>query len=84
MHNILYTRKLYPDSVFVPKRKYGIVVYQSVHPLLNEYITDCLKAVEFHSKTQRLKKVLLCINANGTTIERYVFDVLNIQQKLEE
>lgn len=83
IHSIIYIRKLYPESIFVRRRKYGIVVYQSTHPQLNEYITDCLKAVDFHSKTQQLKKLVLCINANPSVIEKYVIDVLDIQQKLE-
>lgn len=84
VHNILYTRKLYPESIFVRRRKYGIVVYQSVHPQVNEYIKDCLKAVEFHVKGRQLKKLLVCVNAHGTTIERYIFDILSFQQNLEE
>lgn len=75
---------MYPESIFVRRRKYGLVVYQSVQPQLNEYITDCLKAVEFHSNSQQLKKFIVCINAYGSVIEKYVIDVLNVQQKLEE
>lgn len=84
VHSILYIRRLYPESIFAPKRKYGIVVFQSIHPELNEYISECLKAVEFHAKSQRLKRFILCISVNNTVVERYVFDVLEVQQKLEE
>lgn len=84
IHNILYIRKLYPESIFVRKRKYGIVVYQSVHPQVNEYISDCLKAVEFHSWARQLKKLVLCIVTANSVIEKYVIDVVDIQQKLEE
>lgn len=84
IHNILYIRKLYPESIFLPKRKYGILVYQSIHPQLNEYIRDCLKAVNFHSKSQQLKKCVLCISTNNSIIEKYVIDILSIRIKLEE
>lgn len=59
-------------------------MYQSVHPHLNEYITDCLKAATVHLQTQQLRKLILCINANSSVIEKYVIDVLDTQQKLEE
>lgn len=84
IHNILYVRKLYPEAIFVPKRKYGVVAYQSNHPLVNEYITECLKAVEFHGKAKTLHKLVVGIVVAGTMIERYVFDVLRFQQNLEE
>lgn len=75
---------MYPEAIFLKRRKYGIVVYQSVHPQLNEYITECLKSVEFHAKGKQLRKLVVCINALGTVVERFVFDVLLIQQEIVE
>lgn len=59
-------------------------MYQSVHPHVNEYITNCLKAATFHLQTQQLRKLVLCINGSSSVIEKYVIDLLDIQQKLEE
>lgn len=84
IHNILYVRKLYPESIFVRKRKYGVVVYQSIHPEVNEYITQCLRAAEFHAKAKQLRKLLFCVICEGTVTERYVFDVLQLQLDLNE
>lgn len=75
---------MYPEAIFVKRRKYGIIVYQSVHPQLNEYITECLKSAEFHAKRKQLRKLVVCINALGTVVERFVFDVLLIQQEVVE
>lgn len=75
---------MYPEAIFVRKRKYGIVVYQSIHPLVNDYITECLKAAEFHGKAKTLRKLVVGIIVSGTVVERYVFDVLRFDQNLEE
>lgn len=84
IHNILYVRKLYPEAIFVPKRKYGVVVHQSIHPLVNEYITECLKAAEYYGKAKTLRKLVVGIIVSGTVIERYIFDILRFDQNLEE
>ncbi|KAJ8958908.1 hypothetical protein NQ318_019676 [Aromia moschata] len=73
VHSILHARKLYPETIFSTKRKYGVAVYQSVHPDINEYINQSLKAVHFHAKNNHLKK-FFC---------KYVFDVVNIVNFVE-
>lgn len=84
IHNILHVRKLYPDSIFVKRKKYGVVVYRSIHPQLNEYITECLKAVKFHAKEKLLRKLLICIVSSEIVYERFVLEVLSLQNTIEK
>jgi hypothetical protein len=44
-HCILHARRLYPEGLFEPKRKYGIVVHISRHPTLNQYIQQIIQAI---------------------------------------
>lgn len=83
VHNILYVRKLYPDSIFERKRKYGVVVYHCIYPGLNQYILDCIKAINFHLKNNQLKNVLLCFTIGDEVIEKYSFQVLQLSNSLE-
>nr|CAI5836984.1 unnamed protein product [Callosobruchus analis] len=76
IHNILYVRKLYPASIFTVKKKFGIPVYQCIHPQVNEYILNSLKAVSFHLKRNHLKQLFICIHKQNILFEKYVFEVL--------
>ncbi|KAF5282757.1 hypothetical protein FQR65_LT02754 [Abscondita terminalis] len=84
IHNILYIRKLYPECIFVKRKKYGVVVYRSIHPQLNEYITECLKAVRFHAKEKLLRRLLICIVGPEIIYERFVLEVLSLQNNFEK
>ncbi|KAF5288728.1 hypothetical protein FQA39_LY15300 [Lamprigera yunnana] len=84
IHNILYVRKLYPESIFVKRKKYGVVVYRSMHPQLNDYITECLKAAKFHAKDRLLRRLLICIVGPDIVYERFVFEVLCLQSTFEK
>lgn len=78
IHNVLYLRKLYPDAIFEPKRKYGVVVYYSRHPELNDYIIQCLKAASFHLKRNQLRSVFVCFHIDEQLVEKYNFDICEI------
>lgn len=78
IHSVLYSRKLYPDSIFVAKKKYGVAVFQAVHPDVAKYIQECLKAVAFHASKKQLKQVLVCFEADDIVTDRLVVDVLAI------
>lgn len=83
LHSILHTRKLYPETIFVAKKKYGLAVYQSIQPEVNEYITECLKAISFHAKNNRLKRLFVCFHNEDTIFEKYVFEVLELTNFIE-
>ncbi|XP_030746442.1 mitotic spindle assembly checkpoint protein MAD2B [Sitophilus oryzae] len=80
IHNILYARKLYPDAVFESRKKYGVVVYQAVHPGIQNYIQNCLKAVAFHCKKRQLQRLYVCFESDEIVRERFVFDVLGVTE----
>ncbi|VEN59880.1 unnamed protein product [Callosobruchus maculatus] len=76
IHNILYVRKLYPASIFTAKKKFGVPVYQCIHPHVNDYIGNSLKAVSFYLKKNDLKRLFVCIHTQNHLFEKYVFEVL--------
>ncbi|KAJ8916279.1 hypothetical protein NQ315_016420 [Exocentrus adspersus] len=78
LHNVLYAKKLYPETIFERKRKYGVAVFQCIHPEVNEYINQCLKAVGFHTKNRKLKRLFVCFHNDDTIFEKYVFEVLDL------
>lgn len=52
----------------------------SKHPELNEYITESLKSVRLLIRHGCLKSVVVCFyNKEEVPVERFVFDVLNVQ-----
>lgn len=79
IHNILYARKVYPDTIFSRRRKYGIPVFQCIQPDVNNYINEALKAVFFHTKKNQLKNIFLCFQSGGSVSEKYVFDVVDLK-----
>lgn len=83
VHNIIYVRKLYPDTIFVPKKKYGVTVYQAIHPGIRDYIKNCLKAVAFHCSKKQLKRLFVCFECRDTVLEKFIFDVLDITESCE-
>lgn len=84
-HNILFLRKLYPDVVFVKRKKYGTAVYQSVHPDVNEYISQVLKGAEFHAGKSQLYRLDLCIVSaeSNEVFETFVFDVIGLKNRFK-
>ena len=43
VHQILYARRVYPALIFVQRSLYGVNVWQSVHPQVNDYIHRVLQ-----------------------------------------
>ncbi|XP_072385198.1 mitotic spindle assembly checkpoint protein MAD2B [Diabrotica undecimpunctata] len=83
IHNIVYIRKLYPETIFSRKRKYGVVVYQCIQPDVNNYITEVLKSVSFHSKKSQLKTIFICFFSAGSVQEKYVLEILNLKNIID-
>lgn len=42
VHTVLFSRNIYPTSIFEQKRYLGITVWQSKHPEVNEYVSKVL------------------------------------------
>lgn len=85
LHNILYVRNIYPPSIFVRRKKYGVPVQMSTHPYLNEYITECLKTIRDLLQKNEVRKVTVTFfNENQRAIERFVFDILDLNKTLNQ
>nr|XP_022901219.1 mitotic spindle assembly checkpoint protein MAD2B [Onthophagus taurus] len=80
IHNILYRRHVYPKSIFIKTKSYGIPAFQSIHPQLNEYILETLKVVLFHLKNKTLKTLIITITTGKVFLERYVINLLEIKE----
>lgn len=78
IHNILNSRKLYPETIFELRKKYGIPVYICIHPDLKDYINECLKAVNFFISKRQLHKIFICFHSGKSILERYTFDILDV------
>uniref|UniRef100_A0AAR5P4F9 HORMA domain-containing protein n=1 Tax=Dendroctonus ponderosae TaxID=77166 RepID=A0AAR5P4F9_DENPD len=71
IHTAVYLRQLYPESIFVARKKYGVAVFQAVHPEVAKYIQECLKAAGFHASKKQLKRLLVCFEADDIVADRY-------------
>lgn len=86
-NHILYFRKIYPKEIFVKKKIYGITVYVSVHPDLNEYLMNILNAIKELIKEDEnsVKAITLTFyNKNRLPVEKFVFDMVKLQAELAE
>ncbi|KAG5897135.1 hypothetical protein JTB14_025088 [Gonioctena quinquepunctata] len=83
VHNIVFLRKIYPETIFARKKKYGIPVHQCIHPDVNEYVNQCLQAVRFHSRKNQLTRLFVCFYKNEHICERYCFDILKLKNTAE-
>ena len=83
IHNILYIRRVYPDTIFESKRKYGVVVHHSMHPGVCEYILHCVDTIGHYLKKNQLKGVFLSLNSGENIVEKYYFKIFNINSDYE-
>ncbi|EIN13986.1 DNA-binding protein, partial [Punctularia strigosozonata HHB-11173 SS5] len=83
IHTILYVRQVYPADLFVRRKKYDTPVYQSRHPVLNEYISGAMRAVGDEIISGTIDKVILVIkDKDEVALERFIFSIekiLNIE-----
>ncbi|KAI0697536.1 spindle checkpoint protein [Cytidiella melzeri] len=68
IHTILYVRQVYPAELFVRRKKYNTPVFQSRHPLLNEYISGAVKAVKEELVLGNVDKVTVVIKSSSEDI----------------
>ncbi|XP_018027022.1 mitotic spindle assembly checkpoint protein MAD2B isoform X1 [Hyalella azteca] len=75
VHQILYTRELYPRNAFQQKRKYNIPVQMCLHPGVCAYIHDIVEGAKPLLQTGSLKALQLVVTApdNGRALEKFVF-----------
>jgi mitotic spindle assembly checkpoint protein MAD2B len=76
IHSILYYRKLYPEEIFRKAQIYGISVYISQHPYLNNYIKNILICIKelIKENENNLKSInILHTNESDILIEKFIF-----------
>ncbi|KYN40732.1 Mitotic spindle assembly checkpoint protein MAD2B, partial [Trachymyrmex septentrionalis] len=86
-NHILFFRKIYPKEIFVKKKIYGITVYVSDHPELNEYLSNVLNAIRELIKEDEnsIRTINLTFyNKNKSPIEKFVFDMVKLQAEFME
>lgn len=86
-NHILFFRKIYPEEIFVKRKIYGITVYVSEHPELNEYLSSVLNSVRELIKEDEnsVKAINLAFyNENKLAIEKFVFDIVKLQAEFTE
>ncbi|KAF5352635.1 hypothetical protein D9756_005990 [Leucocoprinus leucothites] len=81
IHTILYVRQVYPPDIFVRRKKYETPVYQSRHPMLNEYISGAVKAVRDELELGNVRRIIVVIkDQNQVALERFIFSVEHMIQ----
>lgn len=74
----MYVRKLYPEAVFELKKKYGVPVYNCIHPDIKSYISECLKTAYFYLTKRQLHRVFVCFHSSQEVHEKYTFDIIDL------
>ncbi|XP_029829140.2 mitotic spindle assembly checkpoint protein MAD2B isoform X1 [Ixodes scapularis] len=76
IHNILYSRKVYPEAAFQKSRKYNIPIQVAVHPQVVDYIDSCVMTMHKLLHRNELRKMVLHIaDAAHNPVEQFVFEV---------
>ncbi|CAN7985528.1 unnamed protein product, partial [Ixodes hexagonus] len=76
IHNILYSRKVYPEAAFQKSRKYNIPIQVAVHPQVVDYIDSCVMTMHKLLQRNELRKMVLNIaDAAHNPVEQFVFEV---------
>ena len=80
---ILYVRNIYPPSFFEKRKIYGIPTRQSIHPRLNAYILDLLKAIKPDLLLKRVSRVYITIiDKQSNPVEKYCFQIRSMVNDL--
>ncbi|KAI9482179.1 DNA-binding protein [Coemansia mojavensis] len=76
IHAVLYSRKVYPRTLFEDRSAYGIPVKCSRHPELNKYIADVVLAIKAELEKNKPGDVMIRIHDDdGNSIEEFVLEM---------
>lgn len=79
VHSILQIQQIYPSGIFVKKKKYGIPVYMSVHPDLNQYISNCITSLRpLLLKDKVTALAVAFLGPPNEVVQRFVFEIAQI------
>lgn len=78
LHTVLYIRKLYPDEIFRRRKIYGVPIYVSIYPALNDYLVMVLKTAKHLLSERKLEKLEIVFYRNldigEHRLESYCFE----------
>ncbi|KAI9033163.1 DNA-binding protein [Hyaloraphidium curvatum] len=76
IHQILYTRGVYPSSMFERRRKWNVPVWQSRHPELNSYVRETLLACAGDLEKGRIARThIRLIDRDGSVLETFSLSI---------
>lgn len=77
INSILYQRGIYPPEQFERKKKYGLTMLVTSDSSLREYLVNVLSQLRDWLVQKTVQKVIIVISnaADGTTVERWQFDI---------
>ncbi|KAL8570994.1 hypothetical protein ACOMHN_037854 [Nucella lapillus] len=83
IHSVLYCRGIYPQGVFVRKRKYNIPVQVCLHPEVRQYVSGVctsLRTLLLQGAVQRVDVVLT--SPRSHPLERFVLDMAQVSSDI--
>lgn len=76
IHGILFYRRVYPAGLFERRRSYGMAVWMSRHPGLNDSIHRVLHSLHAALLKGAVEAVCVAIlDASGRAVEQYTLDI---------
>lgn len=83
IHQILYTREIYPQTAFQRKRKYNIPIQVCLHPGVTRYVRGVVAGVRPLLESGQLKALQLAVTHpnSGETLEKFVFQLAQMSKR---
>lgn len=77
LHQVAFSRSIYPSTSFLTTRAYNYPVSQSRHPGVCAWITDAVSSIHAELLKSSVERVVIVLAhpVSGTPLERFVFDV---------
>ncbi|XP_066950026.1 mitotic spindle assembly checkpoint protein MAD2B [Macrobrachium rosenbergii] len=79
---VLYSREIYPQSVFQRRKKYNCPVQMCIHPGLQTYISDCVGSLRPILEKGEIDKVVVALlSSSGVPVEKFIFEIKQMSTK---
>eukprot|EP01095_Lingulamoeba_sp_RSL-Kostka_P010440 TRINITY_DN3752_c1_g1_i2.p1 TRINITY_DN3752_c1_g1~~TRINITY_DN3752_c1_g1_i2.p1 ORF type:complete len:218 (-),score=26.04 TRINITY_DN3752_c1_g1_i2:229-882(-) len=78
-HHIVKNREIYPEGIFKQSKYNEIPVYMSIHPELNQYIDDAIRAMQSYLIDGEIRVVAIQFrNEEEEIVECFEFEIKSI------
>ena len=74
IHHIIYLKRIYPDRIFVEKRRFNSPVMMSIQPWINDYIESVVEDIKknIHDrKAHRIYRVNVIFSRRGRGYQKF-------------